>query len=60
MNNSVFGKIMEIVRKHRGIKLVTTNIRSFQVAEPITQQNGFQKIRKLTSRCIRSVDSRHQ
>ena len=46
MNNTGFGKTVENVRKHRDIKLVTTNKRgNYLVSEPdYHTANGFQRI----------------
>ena len=45
MNNSVFGKTMENMRKHRGIKIVTTEEKRIKlVSQPnYHKQNNFLK-----------------
>ena len=47
MNNAVFGKTMESLKKHRDIKIVTTDKRrNYLVSKPNyqTKKNGFQRV----------------
>ena len=54
MNNSVFGKTMGNVRKHRDIKLVTTNKRRNQlVSEPNYHTT------KLFSECLLAIEMKN-
>ena len=53
MNNSVFGKTMENVRKHRDIKLVTTDKRRNYLVSEANYQTG-----KRLSECLLEIEMR--
>ena len=57
MNNAVFGKTIENVRKHRDIKLVTTGRRSYFVSEPNYYTTNFFTKHLLANRLEKNRDT---
>ena len=55
MNNAVFGKTMENVRKHRDIKLVTDKRRNQLVSEPNYHTTKWFSIKGKRASCKRAI-----